>query len=182
MKRLLSLVIALLLALSAVSFALAEEKTLKTPYYTITLPDGWDYDTSEAEAFDEDSEFLGSFTNKQDVILTVESYLIRYAEMADISLAEFSAEDLQDYADVMLEDFSDSQPVALGIVTAGSIPFVLIKAADEQGEYVYADTLLKGLNFQFVAYAQDAAESVQPITDEQVEAIKTILATFMPEA
>ncbi len=182
MKRLLSLVIALLLALSAVSFALAEETTLETPYYTLTLPDGWDYDTSEAEAFDQDSEFLGYFSQNQANGLFVESYVIRYNDMLTISLADFNEEELQDYASVTMEDFADGEPVDLGVALAGNIPFILIKASDEAGEYLYADTMIAGSNFQFIAYTQNVEENVLPITDEQVEAFKAVLATFVPAA
>ena len=64
---------------------------------------------------------------------------------------------------------------------AGNVPFVLIRCADDEGEYVYADTITNGYSIQFEAFMADE-ENIQPLTDEAIEQFKTILATFKPAA
>ena len=51
------------------------------------------------------------------------------------------------------------------------------------GEFVYADTVTNGYSIQFEFYATDSeGEKELPITEEHIEQIKTILASFKPAA
>ena len=66
-------------------------------------------------------------------------------------------------------------------MTAGKIPFVLIRCEDEESEYIYADTVTNGYSIQFEAFMADG-ENFHPLTDEAIEQFRTILTTFKPAA
>ena len=183
MKRTISLFFALVLALSAVCCVTSAEETFKTPYFALTLPDGWLIDTSEADtAVDEYGEqFLGVFGDDEAIGMIVEAYLVFYEELKDVSLWNYSDAELKDYTDSLLEEFEDDDPKYLDTVMVGQIPFVLIKATDEDGEYLYADTMTNGYAIELCAYVTDEdAETMYPITEKHIEQFKSILATFQP--
>ncbi len=183
MKRTISLIFALVLALSAVCCAASAEETFKTPYFTLTMPSGWLIDTSEAEAaVNKDGEqFLGLFGDSAAIGLVVEADLVVYDELKDVSLWNYSEAELKDYADSVMEEFEGENPEYLGVVKAGNIPFVLIKATDEDGDYLYADTMTNGCAIMLCAYVTDEeAETMYPITKEHIEQFKSILTTFQP--
>lgn len=183
MKRTISLVFALVLALSAICCAASAEETFNTPYFTLTLPSGWLIDTSEAEAaVNKDGEqFLGIFGDSAAIGLVVEVVLVVYDDLKDVSLWNYSEAELKDYADGLMEEFEDDDPQYLEVVKAGQIPFVLIKATDEDGEYLFADTMTNGFAIELMAYVTDEeAEVMYPITQKQLDQFKSILATFQP--
>ena len=185
MKKLLSVLLALLLALSAVCCAAAEGVVFTTAYFTLTLPDDWDFDTTplDDEEDEEGFEYLGLFGSTDDVGILAMAYLVYYEDLTDISLWNAGEEELKEYTNILLEEFADSKPEAIGTVMAGKIPLVLIRAADKDGEFVYADTVTNGYSIQFEFYATDTeGEKDLPLTDEHIEQIKTILASFTPAA
>jgi len=181
MKRFFVLMTAAVLFLSVACAAAAE--TFSTSYFSLDLPDGWEIDTTDLEK-KENEESLGFFAGKMgDVILLGGAYLVYYEDLKDISLWNSGEEELKEYADVLLEEFADSKPELIGTVTAGKIPLVLIRGADKDGEFVYADTVTNGYSIQFEFYATDSeGEKELPITEEHIEQIKTILASFKPAA
>ena len=183
MKRTISLFFALIFALSAVCCAASAEETFKTPYFTLTLPNGWLIDTSEADAAvnKNGEQYLGIFGDYAAIGLVVEADLARYDELKEISLWNYSEAELKDYADSVMEEFEGEHPEYLGVVKAGQIPFVLIKATDEDGDYLYADTMTNGYAIMLCAYVTDEdAETMYPITEKHIEQFKSILATFQP--
>ena len=182
MKRFVGLLLALLLSLSLVAGAAAE--TFSTAYFTLTLPDGWTAETDDlGEDAEEGVEFLGYFYAPGSVGLMVEAYLVYYEELKNLALWNASESDLSDYVDAILADFADDNPVYLGTVKVGGIPFVLIKGTDEDGEYLYTDTITNGYAIELMAYVSDEdGESLYPILDEHLEQFKNILSTFQPVA
>ena len=181
MKKLTAIVLSLLLTLSIVS-AMAGSVTFDTNYYTMELPEGWEIDTSDLQS-EENLEDLGLFYCAEGKGLVVEAFQIYYENLKDLKLWEADDDTLKEYAGLILEDFSEDNPVFLDIVKAGSIPFVLVKATDEDGDYLYADTITNGYAIVFMAYAMGAdGETVIPLTDEYIEEFKTILNTFKPAA
>ena len=85
--------------------------------------------------------------------------------------------------DILLEEFADANPEMIGTVTVGKIPLVLIRGADKDGEFVYADTMTNGYAIEFEFYVTDDEGDQQlPITDEHIVQIETILASFEPAA
>ncbi len=113
--------------------------------------------------------------------MIVEAYLVFYEELKDVSLWNYSDAELKDYTDSLLEEFEDDDPKYLDTVMVGQIPFVLIKATDEDGEYLYADTMTNGYAIELCAYVTDEdAETMYPITEKHIEQFKSILATFQP--
>ena len=82
-----------------------------------------------------------------------------------------------------LKDLEDVKPELIGVVKADKVPLVLIKGSDEDGEFLYADTVTNGYAIEFEFYISDAeGEKQLPFTDAQIEQVKTILATFKPAA
>ena len=183
MKRIVTLLLALLLGLSAICCAAAEGVTFTTPYFTITLPDDWDFDTTplDDEEDEEGFEYLGLFGSTEDVGILAMAYLVYYEDLTDISLWNADEDDMALYIEAILDDFEDDDPELLGTVTAGSIPFVLIRGTDEDGEYLYADTMTNGYAIEIEAFVLDEdGETQLPFTDEYIEQFKSILETFLP--
>ncbi len=181
MKRMISLIFALVLALSAVCGTAVAEKTFKTAYFTVTLPAGWDYSTDDAEKMEDGDEYLGYFGEDKEIGLIVGAYIIYYEDLTDISLWNSDEAGLREYAESIMYDFADDDPEYLGIVMAGKIPFVLIRAENEDGEYLYADTMTNGYAIEFNAYVLDSdGETQYPITEKYIEQFKSVLATFQP--
>ena len=178
MKRMICILLSLALALPALLCA-AEGVTFKSSYYTLTLPAGWEIDTDDAGPED-GYEFLGGFYSPDDTGLVVFAYLEYYEELADVSLWDADDELIQEYADILLEDFSDDNPEYIGVVKAGAIPFVLVRCTDEYGDYLYADTMTNGYAVEFEVYVMDWDEHQYPLTDAYIEQFENILATFQP--
>lgn len=183
MKKLLAVIIASALLLSIVS-AMADPVTFTTKYFTMELPEGWEIDTeSLKDESEENAEALGLFAAPDEIGLVAAAYLVYYENLKNLALWSSDADELQAYADAVMEDYADDNPVWLGTVSAGSIPFVLIKGTDEDGEYLYADTITNGYAIEFMAYVTDSeGEKYYPMTDEYIEQFKTILTSFKPVA
>jgi hypothetical protein len=181
MKRFFVLMTAVALFLSVVCAAVAQ--TFTTAYFSMELPDGWEIDTEDLEK-KEGEESLGFFGGKMgDGLLVGGAYLVYYEDLKDISLWNAGEEELKEYTNILLEEFADSKPEAIGTVMAGKIPLVLIRGADKEGEFVYADTVTNGYSIQFEFYATETeGDKELPLTDEHIEQIKTILASFKPAA
>ena len=181
MKRLISLILALALALSVVSTAFAAGSTFTTAYFSRELPDGWEYDTDKEGIEEaEGEEYLGLFGSTEDVGLIAMAYMAYYEELKDMSLWNSSDAEIKEYADWILELFEDDDPVLLDTVMAGSIPFVMFKASDEFGDYLYAETVTNGYVIEFEVYIADFDGNVFPMKDADIEQFKTILTTFKP--
>ena len=183
MKRTISFLLALLLALAAVTCAAAEGNVFKTGYFTIGLPDGWEADTTplDDEEEEEGFEYLGVFFDTKKVGLLVSTYLLYYEEYKGFSLWKSNEADLKLYAETVMEDFAEDHPEYLGTVMAGTIPFVLIMGTDEDGEYLYANTVTNGYIIVFNAIiTNERARRQYPVTDEYIEQFKNVLSTFQP--
>ena len=180
MKRLFLLLMTAVLFLPAVCVS-ADGVTFSTAYFSLELPENWEIDTEDLVKED-DSEDLGFFGGETaEGFLTGGAYLVYYENLKDISLWNASEEELQDYADALLEDFEKNNPELIGTVMAGKIPLVIIKGDDDQGEFVYADTLTNGYAIEFEFYVTDEdGEAQLPITDRDIDQIKAIMATFRP--
>ena len=184
MKKLLAIVFTLLFTLGIVS-AMAGGMTFSTKYFTMELPEGWEIDTSDPQNDAENNtEDLGLlFGEVEGKALLCETYVQYVEDMKSIALWNSDADELKEYAEEVMEDFEEDNPVYLDTVKANGIPFVLIKATDEDGEYLYADTVSNGYLINFIVYAVDAdGESYLPLTNDCIEAFKTILSTFKPVA
>lgn len=181
MKRIISLVFALVLALSAVCGAYAAEKTFKTAYFTLKLPNGWDFDTDDAEVYEDGDEYLGVFGEDKDVGIVVLTYKMYYEDYKDVSLWNADKAEMDEYIEDLLYQFEDDDPEYIGTVMAGKIPFVLIKGMDEEGEYLYAETMTNGHAIIFDCYVLDEEGETQfPFTQEYIDQIKSVLETFQP--
>lgn len=182
MKRLVSFILVVALVLSAVCAAAAEGVTFTTEYFTLQLPDNWVVETEDLESSEEE-ECLGLFAEDVSVGLVGGAYLVFYEDLKEVSLWSLSEEELQVYAESVLDDYADCNPELIGIVMAGRIPLVLIKGADETGDFLYADTMTNGYAIEFNFFViDDESGDFLPIGEEEIEQVKTILATFQPAA
>ncbi len=180
MKRSFCLLLALVLALPALLCAGAEENTFSTPYYTLTLPPDWIIDMEDLESGD-GYEYLGCFYAPDEVGLAVFAYLEYYEDLKDISLWNADEAFLNDYAESVLEDLEDDDPELIGTVMANTIPFVLVKGTDKDGDYLYADTMTNGYAIEFECYVLDEfSEKQYPVTEKHIRQLTDILATFLP--
>ena len=179
MKRTLCILLALALAMPAFLCAAADSATFTTPYYTLTLPEGWEIDMSDTGAED-GVEYLGCFYAPDDRGLVVYAFLEYFEEMKDFSLWNAGEDEIRDYTEMALEDLADDDPVSLGTVTAGPIPFVLIKGTDADGDYLYADTMTNGYAIIFEACVLDWDENQYPVTEKHIEQLRTVLSTLVP--
>lgn len=180
MKRLFRLILVMILVFLVACAAAAEGVTFSTAYFTLQLPDGWVIDTEDLESKDGE-ECLGFFAGPEDIAITGDAYLVYYEDFKDIALWNSDEEELKAYTEAMLEDFKDNRAELIEIVMAGKIPLILIKGSDDEGEFLYAETMTNGYAVEFEFFAMDAeAEKQYPITEEQIEQVKSILATFQP--
>lgn len=180
MKKFSALFFAILLALSLTCSALAAGVTFTTKYFTLDLPEGWTIDTEDLEELSgEGVEMLGFIGGPNEIDVTASACLVYYDELKDVSLWNAVAEDIEAYKETILEEFKDEQPEYLETITVNNVPFILIRCTDEEGTYVYVDTITNGYSIQFEVYLADE-EEIYSITDEGLEQFKTILATFKP--
>ena len=180
MKKGVIIVIALL-AVLCIFAAAAEGVTFKTEYFTMELPEGWEFTNEKQEPDSENGSIeLGSFYSPDAEGLVFGAYLVYYEDLKNVSLWSSDANELQDYVDAVKEDLADFNPEYLDTVMAGKIPFVLFRCTDKDGEFIYADTITNGNAIEFEACVIDPDEKLCPVTDQHIEAIKTILASFKP--
>ncbi len=188
MKRLFSLILAAVLVLSVACAAAAEGVTFTTQYFTLQLPDNWETNFEDLQKED-DEEDLGYFYDTAEIGLAGAAFLVYYEQLKDISLFNENEETIQEYIDAITEELEEYKPKYLETVTAvpdpgmKAIPIVLFKVTDDEGDFIYADTITNGYSIQFEFYVTDAeGEKMYPLTDEHLELIRTILATLKPAA
>ena len=187
MKRIVSLVFALVLVLSALCGAAAAEKTFKTAYFTLKLPNGWDFDTEDTGVEEDDEywreEYLGACYEDKEIGMVLTAYYVYYkdGDLKDIQMWNANDEELQEYEEEILDIYRDDDAESLGIVKADRIPFILIKVTDQDGEYMYAHTMANGYAIMFYAWIEGAdGETIYPITDKHAKQFKNILETLQP--
>ena len=180
MKRFIILVLAI--AVFTAAFATAEGVEFRTAYFTLQLPEGWETSTDMDDMEEtEGVEWLGLFADSADIGLVGIAYLVHYENLEDISLWNADDETMEAYKEAILEDFEDDDPELIGTVMAGKIPLIVVRAADEDGEYIYADTMTNGYAIQFRFMVTDPeGEEQYPVTDGYLAQIEEILATFTP--
>ena len=180
MKRsMICITLAVVLALAAVCTAAAEQ-TFTTSYFTLQLPNDWLIETEDLES-EEGEECLGYFGGPADIDVSAGVYLVYYENYKDVSLWNLSETELKAYTDDLLEELADAKPELIEIVKAGTIPLILIKGADKEGEFLYAETMTNGYAIEFEFYVTDPEGKVfYPMTDGYIEQIKNILSTLQP--
>jgi hypothetical protein len=180
MKKGIVIIIALL-AVLCIFTASAEGVTFKTEYFSMELPEGWEFTNEKQEPDSKDGSIeLGSFWSPDNESLAFGVYLVYYEDLKNVSLWSSDANELQDYVEAVKEDLAEFRPEYLDTVMAGKIPFVLFRCTDEDGDFIYADTITNGNAIQFEAGVLDLNDKYCPVTDQHIDMIKTILASFKP--
>ena len=183
MKRIAVILLALALLAAMACPALGEAaNTFSTAYYTLTLPEGWTIETSDLDK-EENSEELGALYDPNDPGMVLEAGLIYYKDLDDITLWNADENTMQAYIDAILSDFEEDNPEYVTTLNAGAIPFIVIRAEDDDGPYYYIDTMTNGYAVVFYAYcASSDSDATLPLTDADWAQIEQILSTFQPVA
>lgn len=180
MKRTITLLLVALMLLTPLWAALAEGgKTFTTEYYTLTLPQDWEIDTSDLDK-DEDFQELGTLLAPEVPGLVLEAGLVHYSELDDVSLWNMDEAGMQDYIDSVLEELGDGAEYKTTL-RVGNIPFVVCHVEDSDGPYEYIDTMTNGYAVVFYAYvADDDSDALMPMSDAEWAQVESIIATFKP--
>ena len=179
MKKTLSLILARFVLCSAAWAAADDGVLFETEYYTLTLPDNWKIDLDDLEE-DDKFEELGFMYAREDDGLAIEAALEYFESLDGISLWDAGEEDFQAYVDMILEEFAEDGAVVLDPVNANGIPFIIIRCEDDDGEYLYAETVTNGYVLSFYAYALDWDSNYLPLEEKHLDTFREILSTFQP--
>ena len=183
MKKLMLALLIIVLTIGCGCAYMADDITFTTPYFTLTLPGDWEIEPgSEYKSEYFEAEDLGFFYSPDDIGLAIEAWMYYFEDIKDFSLWNADEEQLQAYADETMELFEDEDAEYLGIVMADRIPFVLIRSVDEDGEYLYAETVTNGYTITFYGYVMDYNDNTYPFTVDHIEQFKQILSTLRPIA
>ena len=179
-KRLFAVGLCLVMILGMAAAHAGEAVVFSTAYFTMTLPEGWIVDLEDLEE-DDNAKELGYIGDPDGSGLIAVASLVYYENLKNVALWSSDAEELQAYVDAVLEDYAEDNPQWIGNVMAGSIPFVLIRGTDADGEYLYADTMTNGYAIEFIAMRTDEnGEKQLPLREQDIELFKSILSTFKP--
>ena len=179
-KKLIAAGLCLAMILGMTAALAGEEVIFTTEHFTMTLPEGWVIDLDDLEE-EGNAKDLGYFGDPDDGGLVVAAELVYYEDLKNVALWSSDAEELEAYVEAVLEDYADDNPEWIGNVMAGSIPFVLIRGTDENGEYLYADTMTNGYAVVFIAYRPDMnGDQMYPLREQDIELFQNILKTFKP--
>ena len=184
MKRIISLALSVILLVAFCAGAAAESLTMpfETTYYTMMLPEGWEIYDPDTEDDTDTFQTLGYFSSPDDRYIWANCYLHYLEDWKDVSLWNVDDEELEGYIDATMSDFEDDDGEFLGLVYAGSIPFVMIKARDEDGEYIYADTMTNGYVILFYVYLTELdTDETFPFSDADIDQLTAIIETFTPK-
>ncbi len=183
MKRMISLMLALMLCLGV---AAASSETVQngvlftTPYFTLTLPEGWQTDFEDLEK-DDATEELGYAYAPESKGLAIGAFLMYVEELKDFSLWNTDDAGMQDFTDIMMDILKEDHPRFLGTVMAGQIPLVLLQGEDEDGPYVSASTVTNGYAIHFMGFVTDEQEEYfLELTEKDIELFSQILSTLQP--
>ena len=117
---------------------------------------------------------------REDDGLAIEAALEYFESLDGISLWDAGEEDFQAYVDMILEEFAEDGAVVLDPVNANGIPFIIIRCEDDDGEYLYAETVTNGYVLSFYAYALDWDSNYLPLEEKHLDTFREILSTFQP--
>ena len=182
MKRIIArIVLAAVLALGMTS-ALGEAltQTFATGYFTLDIPGDWEIDTSDLDKEDGYEE-LGDIYASGKGGMVIETGLVTYENLKDISLWNADEATMQSYIDSVLSDYADDHAEYVDTIRAGSIPFVAFKCQDEDGPYYYLDTMTNGYAIEFFAYVLDEdGETMMEPTAADWALLQRIVTSFKP--
>ena len=181
MKRVFIMLLAVLMLAVPACAALAEAgQTFATDYYTLTIPQDWEINTSDLES-EEDYKLLGDLYSPEVPGLVIETGLVHYEDMNDISLWNADEATTKEYIDAVLDELAEDNPKYVKTLNNGGIPFIVVKAEGEDGPYSYIDTMTNGYAVVFYAYvADDKSDTLLPMSDADWAQVESILATFKP--
>lgn len=190
MKHLYRILIVLLTLSLMLPCAIAEETLLDGVYtygdrFAISYPGAWEVMTDEEENTETDI-FAGMLYATEDTGLNVEIYMYYYEDWSDVNLMTLSAEEVKNYAQMLLDTTTGQDPELKGIVytTRDGIPFVITHEIDDLGPMFLADTMLDGWNVLIFGYAytDDTYTAARPLTEADYELFQSIVESYAPLA
>ncbi len=182
MKRFLSLCLALMLSLSALSSASAAKmaRAFENEYFRIFIPGDWVIDLSSVE------DYWGAldlgFAYSGDKTMLMETGLYFYSDWSQDSLWSASDELWDEYVLFVTDDLKEEDPQVLGKIQAGEYPGILLRGTNDYGAYLYGEFLINAYAYSFYFYLLNEDDTVNSdITEEEVELFRSILETFQPK-
>ena len=102
-------------------------------------------------------------------------------DLAGVTLFTLEDEKRLEYVDFMLEAFEDDDIRYIGTLNASEydIPFYFFTATDSEGQYLFAQTVVKGKAIEFAIYYNDASKDVD---QSLLDALCVLVETFVPAA
>ena len=177
MKRLVCAILALTLLLP-LALAQGADQTFATDEIELTVPADWTIDTEDLTE-DEDFHYMCYLIEPGDPSLVVECALVYYEDFLDVYLDGSDEKTLNAYIGMLLDEKEADSPELVTVVDAGGISIPVLCAQDEEGPYLYADTMLSGQNYVFYAYSASAYEDgTLEMDDDDLETFISILSTF----
>ncbi len=181
MKRLLALLLALMLGLSALGSASAAKmvQPFATDYFQIYIPGDWIIDTTQAV------DYFGAldlgFAYSPDETMLIEAYLFYYSDWAYDSLWTESNDTWDEYVEFVMDDLKEEDPELIATIHAGKFPGVLIRGTNNSGAYLYGEIMINSYAYGFYFYLLNEDGSVNSnITQEEIDLFWSIVETFVP--
>lgn len=128
------------------------------------------------ENTDEYSWLFMLYNSTEDIFIDAAMEVI--PEFEGITLFSADAQGRSDYLAATLDAFADQDIQYLTTITAGEwqIPFYVYSMTDEDGSFLYAETIVNGCAIHFNANHPNSSE----LSDALLPALEELLLTFAP--
>ncbi len=177
MKKLLAVLLSLSMTL-ALAAAGADAYTV-AGRYTVEYPDTLVLDdTAYADGNTQNNVWLFMLAGEGFLIDAYLTTLENYDP--DFSLSAADEAGIQEYLDEVLEAFSSRSPEAAGtVITDGGVLFYIFRLTDDDGPYLYAETIENGVSENFICFYVDG---VTEPDEALLNTLEALLYTFTPAA
>ena len=111
----------------------------------------------------------------------IDMTMFDYEDLEKVTLFTLDEDERQQYVDFMLDAFSDDHIQFIGAldVSQYNIPFYFFSCQDSEGEYLFAETVVKGKAIRFAIYYNDADLGVD---QDLLDSLTVLVGTFLPVA
>ncbi|MDD2649343.1 MAG: hypothetical protein PHI27_00375 [Eubacteriales bacterium] len=186
-KSLFVFLLALCIAVAPMALA---EKTFKAQldgkdFFSLSVDDSYIIEEYGEEGAEEDGYIALGVLQNDDAYVYIST--LHDDEYEGFNMFSASEDEIKEYLDYIMEDLAEYGAEEVGIYNAEitvnnqkvKIPFVIVRIADEEGQYYYAETMTSGYAITIeISPAEEGAE----LRDYELEELKRILDGFMPAA
>ena len=102
-----------------------------------------------------------------------------YEDLKNLTLFTLDEDDRQQYVDFMLDAYSDDNIQFIGALDVSDykIPFYFFSCEDSEGEYLFAETVVKGKAIRLAIFYNDADLGVD---QDLLDSLTVMIGSFMP--